>query len=62
MSISEFVERYGSEEKCAAALERNRLPAGFRCPKYGGSQCYRIAATVTHCSRACPGFCVRGIA
>jgi transposase-like protein len=48
MSMSEFVERYGSEEKCAAALERTRWPAGFRCPKCGGSQCYRIAATATH--------------
>jgi hypothetical protein len=48
MSMSEFVERYGSEEKCAAALERTRWPSGFRCPKCGGSQCYRIAATATH--------------
>ena len=48
MSMSEFVERYGSEERCARALEQTRWPAGFRCPKCGGSHAYRIAATATH--------------
>jgi hypothetical protein len=48
MSMSEFVERYGGEEECAAALEQTRWSAGFRCPKCGGSQCYRIAATAMH--------------
>ena len=48
MSMSEFVERYGSEDQCARALEQIRWPAGYRCPKCGESQCYRIAATKTH--------------
>jgi len=37
MAMSEFVERYGSEDQCARALEQIRWPAGYRCPKYGES-------------------------
>ena len=50
MSISEFMERFGSEEQCAAALEKFRWPQGFRCPRCQGSQCYRIAPSPTHCT------------
>lgn len=28
----EFMDRYGTDEKCAAALERSRRPTSFRCP------------------------------
>lgn len=32
VSLSEFFERYGTEEQCAAALVDLRWPTGFRCP------------------------------
>jgi hypothetical protein len=48
MSMSEFLERYGSEGKCATALEQTRWPAGFRCQKCRGSHAYQVAATATH--------------
>jgi transposase-like protein len=48
MSMSEFTERYGSEEQCASVMEKMRWPAGFRCPRCGGSQSYRLAATASH--------------
>jgi ribosomal protein L37AE/L43A len=35
LSMAEFMERYGSEEKCHAALVASRWPAGFRCPSCG---------------------------
>jgi transposase-like protein len=35
LSMAEFFDRYGSEEKCAAALEKSRWPTGFRCPECG---------------------------
>lgn len=35
LSMAEFFDRYGSEEKCAAALEKSRWPSGFRCPECG---------------------------
>jgi transposase-like protein len=34
MSLSHFLELYGTEEQSEAALEQNRWPDGFRC-----SQC-----------------------
>lgn len=33
MSLLEFNECYGSDQKCLAALEAARWPQGFRCPK-----------------------------
>lgn len=35
LSVAEFVERYGTEEKCRAALVASRWPAGFVCPACG---------------------------
>lgn len=32
LSMAEFMERYGTEEKCQAALVALRWPRGFRCP------------------------------
>ena len=32
LSMSEFFERYGTEEKCNAALFASRWPSGWRCP------------------------------
>lgn len=33
LSLSEFMERYGSEAKCEAALVEQRWPSGFVCPR-----------------------------
>src|ERR1019366_2090432 len=35
LSIAEFMDRYGSDEKCEAALIESRWPAGFACPACG---------------------------
>ncbi|TNC93326.1 MAG: hypothetical protein FD119_4110, partial [Stygiobacter sp.] len=35
LSMAEFMERYGTEEKCQAALAESRWPRGFCCPKCG---------------------------
>lgn len=35
LSMAEFVERYGSEDKCEAALVAARWPGGFACPACG---------------------------
>lgn len=35
LSMAEFFDHYGSEEKCHAALEAARWPFGFRCPECG---------------------------
>ncbi len=32
LSMAEFMERYGTEEKCHAALVASHWPRGFRCP------------------------------
>ncbi len=36
LSLSEFMDRYGTEAKCYRALYRWRWPKGFRCPQCGG--------------------------
>jgi transposase-like protein len=33
LSLSQFMELYGTEEKCEVALEKARWPDGFRCPR-----------------------------
>ncbi len=38
LSMAEFMERYGSEDKCEAALIESRWPAGFACPSCGCEQ------------------------
>lgn len=38
LSIAEFLERYGSEDKCHAALVALRWPDGFICPDCGCAQ------------------------
>jgi ribosomal protein L37AE/L43A len=38
LSIAEFMERYGSEEKCHSALVASRWPTGFICPECGGTR------------------------
>jgi hypothetical protein len=35
LSLSDFIQAYGTEEKCLAALELARWPEGFRCPQCG---------------------------
>ena len=37
MSLSELIERIGTEAQCEAALERSRWPSGFVCPACGQS-------------------------
>jgi len=38
LSIAEFMDRYGSEDKCEAALIASRWPGGFVCPACGCAQ------------------------
>ena len=36
LSIAEFMERYGTDADCEAALLESRWPKGFVCPACGG--------------------------
>ena len=36
LSMFEFLQRYGTQEKCEAAVEATRWPSGFRCPRCQG--------------------------
>lgn len=44
LSLSAFMERFGTEEQCEAALERARWPSGFLCPRCGGRESSRFLA------------------
>ena len=35
LSMAEFMDRYGSDDKCEAALIASRWPSGFACPACG---------------------------
>lgn len=37
LSMAVFMERYGTEEQCHAALVASRWPNGFVCPRCGGN-------------------------
>ena len=41
-SLSEFIQAYGTEEKCLAALELARWPDGFRCQRCGESENFGV--------------------
>jgi hypothetical protein len=57
--MAEFFERYGSDEKCEAALIASRWPAGFVCPACGCGQSSsfrregRLYFQCTACRRQC---------
>ncbi|MBN6742488.1 IS1595 family transposase [Acidithiobacillus sp. MC6.1] len=38
LSLPEFIQSFGTEEQCAAALETARWPDGFHCPQCDGTQ------------------------
>jgi hypothetical protein len=35
LSLSQFIDKYGTEQKCEDVLEKSRWPEGFRCPGCG---------------------------
>ena len=37
LSMAEFMDRYGTDEKCETALVASRWPSGFACPACGGA-------------------------
>ena len=41
LSLPQFMELYGTEEKCQAALEKTRWLNGFQCPRSEGKE-YRL--------------------
>jgi len=59
LSMAEFMDRYGSDEKCEAALIASRWPSGFACPACacGHSSSFRREGRLyfqcTACRRQC---------
>ena len=55
MSMSAFIQRYGTEAKCYRALYKWRWPQGFRCPACTGRarSRFRRGTTVYYQCRAC---------
>jgi transposase-like protein len=42
MSLDQFLDRYGDQEKCELALEKSRWPQGFECPHCGAEAHYVV--------------------
>jgi transposase-like protein len=59
LSMTEFVDRYGTEAKCYRALCKWRWPKGFRCPDCDGRarSRFRRGATIYYQCRACRHQC-----
>ncbi len=38
LSLPEFLKQFGAEAQCEAALEKERWPQGFRCPRCGQAE------------------------
>ncbi|WP_449424273.1 transposase, partial [Rhodanobacter lindaniclasticus] len=55
LSMTQFIQRYGTEAKCYRALYRTRWPKGFRCPKCASRprSRFRRAGRVYYQCRAC---------
>ena len=55
LSLPAFLERFGTEGQCEAALEKARWPQGFRCPRCGeaGHSEFRVGTLKTFECRAC---------
>jgi ribosomal protein L37AE/L43A len=59
LSMAEFLERYGSEERREAAVIATRWPSGVACPECGGNQCSpfrrpgRLYFQCTTCGHQC---------
>ena len=45
LSVPEFLQQYGTELQCEAALEKARWPDGFRCPRCDGAAYYVLHGT-----------------
>jgi len=43
MPMHEFMDRYGSEARCAHELAQRRWPGGFHCPRCDGAEYYRVS-------------------
>ncbi len=52
LSLSQFIDRYGTEEQCRAVVEQHRWPDGFNCHKCGHHAAYvyfRNAVKIFQC-------------
>src|ERR671921_2117514 len=53
LSEVRFREAYGTEERCRAAVEKLRWPAGFVCPLCGGTEGTRLSTRPKVQCRVC---------
>lgn len=51
LSLPAFLDQYGSEEQCRAALYRYRWPKGFVCPECGNTTCCQLSRGLYQCHR-----------
>jgi len=38
LSLSQFIDSYGTEQQCEAVLAKSRWPEGFRCQNCGSCE------------------------
>jgi len=52
MSLTEFLQHYGTEDQCFDALSKWRWPSGFQCPSCGHDKsCQLTNRKLQQCNR-----------
>lgn len=59
LSMFEFMQRYGTEEQCEAAVAAMRWPQGYRCPRCDGDRAWGYRSG-RHAYRQCTACGVSG--
>jgi transposase-like protein len=53
LSLQRFLQKYGTEKQCQAALFKSRWPDGFTCPKCGHNQYYKLRRRYLYQCKEC---------
>ena len=53
LSLSEFLQRFPSEDECFQYLAKKRWPSGFRCPRCGHDAAYYLSTYKRYQCTAC---------
>lgn len=57
LSLSIFLDTYGTDEKCQRKLFQARWPQGYRCPRCGHKHCYTLISRLLYQFSKCRHQC-----
>ena len=51
LSLDQFIDKYGTESACRAAVLNAKCPTGFQCPECGSQQACQLARSHYQCNQ-----------